>query len=86
MQIQKLTKDKFKVIISADTETSHEVTLEDQYWIQLTDQKITKEDLIKLSFEFLLEKESNQTILSSFDLKQISDYFPEFEIKIKETF
>ena len=40
-------------------------------------------ELIKKSFEFLLERESKESILSSFDLPVISRYFPEYERVIK---
>ena len=36
------------------------------------------------AFEFLLERESNNSILSQFDLKVISSYFPEYEKEIKK--
>ena len=42
------------------------------------------ENLIKASFEFLLERESNNSILSQFDLKVITHYFPEYEKEIKK--
>jgi len=35
--------------------------------------------LIEKSFEFLLERESNTSILRSFDLPVIQRYFPEYE-------
>ena len=34
--------------------------------------------IIKKSFEFLLERESNESILRSFDLEEIENYFPEY--------
>ena len=54
----------------------------------MTNKKISKLKLIELSFEFLLKRESNTSILSAFELSIINNYFPEFEneitIKIKE--
>jgi len=35
------------------------------------------------SFRFLLERESNTSILSSFDLPVIDRYFPEYEQEIR---
>ena len=35
--------------------------------------------LVERSFDFLLERESNRTILSTFDLSVIQRYFPEYE-------
>jgi hypothetical protein len=37
------------------------------------------EELLQDSFRFLLEREPNTSILSSFDLPLISHYFPEYD-------
>ena len=36
-------------------------------------------DLVKRSFEFLLAREANTSILREFDLSTIERYFPEYE-------
>ena len=41
------------------------------------------EELLRASFEFLLEREPNTSILSSFDLPVIGKYFPEYEQEIE---
>jgi len=41
-------------------------------------------DLVRRSFEFLLERESNASILRSFELPEISRYFPEYERQIEK--
>ena len=41
------------------------------------------EDLLRESFRFLLEREPNSSILSSFDLPLIGRYFPEYEQEIR---
>ena len=41
------------------------------------------EELLKESFRFLLERESNTSILASFDLPLIGSYFPEYERQIR---
>jgi hypothetical protein len=43
---------------------------------------MSPEDLVKKSFEFLLEREPKESILRSFNLKIISNYFPEYEKEI----
>jgi hypothetical protein len=40
------------------------------------------EDLVRRSFEFLLEREPKESILGSFDLPLIGRYFPEYEATI----
>jgi hypothetical protein len=41
------------------------------------------EELLRESFQFLLERESNTSILPSFDLPVIGRYFPEYEQEIR---
>ena len=41
------------------------------------------EKLLEESFRFLLERESNTSILGSFDLPVIGRYFPEYEREIR---
>jgi len=42
------------------------------------------ESLIEASFEFLLEREPKESILSSFDLPVIERYFPEYAGDVRE--
>lgn len=44
------------------------------------------EDLVRRSFEFLLEREPRTSILREFDLPVIERYFPEFEREIRREF
>jgi len=43
------------------------------------------EDLVKRSFEFLLAREANTSILREFDLSTIERYFPEYAREIRRT-
>ena len=71
---------KYLVTISEDSsKTSHQVTLSDEYYQRLTGGLRAREDFIKASFEFLLEREGKEAILASFDLAEIQKYFPEYE-------
>jgi len=71
------------IIKEGDSRTEYLVTLDDEYYQNLTDEKISKEELIKRSFEFLLMRESKESILSIFNVRIIKNYFPEYEGKIK---
>lgn len=44
----------------------------------------TVEELLVASFRFLLEREPNTSILRSFDLPVIAEYFPEYKREIRE--
>lgn len=54
--------------------------------MKLTAGKISPDALIEKSSEFLLERESNSSILSRFDLPVIGCYFPEYEKTIVKRF
>ena len=75
--------DLFEVTVHSKTKSRHSVTLSDEYANKLVAGKITKNQLIRFSFEFLLEREPNTSILKSFDLHEITNYFPEFQSSVK---
>jgi len=84
IEVKKKNEQEFLVTIEEKGSSSeHTVSLDDDYYQNLTDGKTSKEELIKKSFEFLLERESKESILSKFDLRIIKNYFPEYEKEIK---
>ena len=42
----------------------------------------TREEFIRDSFRFLLEREPKESILEEFNIEEIKKYYPEFEDKI----
>ncbi|MEX2014820.1 MAG: hypothetical protein WD885_02700 [Candidatus Saccharimonadales bacterium] len=62
----------------------YRVTFTDEYYKKLTSEKISPEELVRKSFEFLLEREGPESILSEFDLPTIQKYFSEYEAKISK--
>ena len=82
--IKELSDVEFQVTVNAKNPTSHHVTLTDDTHQNLTNGKVNKEELIEFSFNFLLEREPNTSILSSFKLSVISEYFPEYIKTSKE--
>ena len=81
--ITELSKDKFEITVNADQITKHVVSVTDQMLLKLTNNKISKEELLNFSFNFLLEREPNTSILSKFDIIVISKYFPEYILKVE---
>tara|TARA_B000000557_G_scaffold249967_1_gene235885 strand:- start:53 stop:322 length:270 start_codon:yes stop_codon:yes gene_type:complete len=81
--ITELSKDKFEITVNADQLTKHVVSVTDQMLLNLTNNKISKEELLNFSFNFLLEREPNTSILSKFDIIVISKYFPEYISKVE---
>jgi hypothetical protein len=54
------------------------------YYMDLTERgRIIPEEFVKKSFEFLLDRESKDSILQQFDVAKINDYFPEYEKEMK---
>ena len=74
----------YQVTIENGSTTQHTVTLTPEYWQKLTGGRVPAETLIQKSFEFLLDRESNTSILRSFELPVIQRYFPEYERTIGE--
>jgi hypothetical protein len=80
IDVEKKDKDTFKVKVEeGGSQSSHTVTVGDDYYEKLTCKQYSKEALVKKSFEFLLARESKESILSSFNLQVINNYFPEYE-------
>ena len=71
-------QDTFEVVVTMQSNTTHSVTISDAIHTQLTNGKISKETLLEKSFEFLLEREPNTSILSQFKIEVISKYFPDY--------
>jgi hypothetical protein len=84
IEVEKIDKSKFRVrVTESGSDTTHDVTLSPQDYTKLTNGKVEAEQLVRRSFEFLLEREPKESILTRFDLSVISRYFPEYEREIK---
>ncbi|PIS29692.1 MAG: hypothetical protein COT43_03230 [Candidatus Marinimicrobia bacterium CG08_land_8_20_14_0_20_45_22] len=84
IEVSRKSEQEFAVVVTErGSKTKHVVTLDDEYYQNLRAGKITKEELIKRSFEFLLARESKESILTAFNLRIIKKYFPEYESKIR---
>ena len=84
--ITELSKDKFEITVKANQITKDFVYVTDEMLFNLTKNKISKKELLNFSFNFLLERETNTSILSSFDLTVISKYFPEYTKKVSDKY
>ena len=83
VSIRKLDESTFEVAVQGSTPTTHIVTVAQDYATRLIGGNVPIERLIRCSFEFLLEREPNTSILRRFDLTVISHYFPEYERVIR---
>ena len=64
--VEEINKNEFKVSVESIQETIHFVKLSDDYFNELTRGIKTKIDLIHYSFNFLLKREPNTSILGCF--------------------
>jgi len=63
----------------AGGETQHEVTMTQSTYETLTGSQVSPASCVEAAFEFLLEREPQESILTSFDITTISTYYPDFE-------
>ncbi len=89
--VQDLDSDNHQFSFRVDVEegdslTTHLVELDRDEYQNLTDGKISPKELIQCSFEFLLERESKESILNRFNVSVISRYFPEYSSEILKYF
>ncbi len=85
IEVEKFDASRFRVrVIEGGSESSHQVTLNSKDCARLAGATAKPEELIRKSFEFLLEREPKESILSRFDLSVIGRYFPEYEGEIKK--
>ena len=71
----------YRVTVRQARTTVHEVTVDPEVKERLAP-GLPTEQLLRASFQFLLEREPNTAILKRFELPLIGRYFPEFESEI----
>ena len=82
--VKSINDTTFEITVREISTTVHEVTVDSDYYEKLTGGQQTAKVLVEKSFEFLLERESNTSILRTFNLSDIQSYFPEFEKTIRK--
>jgi hypothetical protein len=79
IRVENTGAGSFQVTVEGASTTMHSVTVTPEYLQKVTGGRASAETLIEKSFEFLLERESNTSILRAFDLTVIQRYFSEYE-------
>jgi hypothetical protein len=82
VSVKKLDDLTFEVTVEGGTLTTHIVTVQPHYETKLSGGRVPTERLVSRSFDFLLAREQNTSILRRFDLSVIAQYFPEYEHEI----
>lgn len=78
IEVKKINDGLYEVLITHDGTTSHLITLNQNDYEKYSHNQSAPEELINASFRFLLDRESNQSILKKFALSVIENYFPEY--------
>jgi hypothetical protein len=80
IRVEEKNSNMFKVTVEeGGSRTTHTVEVDDSYNQKLTGGSISKTELVEKSFQFLLEREPKESIMSRFDLPTIQRYFSEYE-------
>jgi len=69
-------------VADGESQSMHEVTVDEGTVTSLAWEE-SLEELIRRSFDFLLQREPKESILASFELSEISRYFPEYSREIR---
>jgi hypothetical protein len=90
MRVTEIGQDKnswtFMVEIGrGDGLNEYMVILDREYWTRLTNRRVEPEELVKVTFHFLLEKEPKELILKKFNISDVQGHFPGYEIEVKRS-
>ena len=83
ISIEKQNDNVFEVTVADSVTTTHTVTVTDQSLTDLAGDNTTKTELLEFSFNFLLDREPNTSILSSFDINVISRHFSDYRDEVR---
>jgi len=83
IEVETVAEGDYRVrVVEGASESTHRVTLKPVDFERIAAGKAAPEELVRRSFEFLLEREPKESILARFDLPLIARYFPEYENEI----
>lgn len=84
IDVEVAAEEEFRVRVTEGNSTStHRVTVSTRDYDRIAACKISRQELVKRSFEFLLEREPKESILAQFDLSVIGRYFRDYESEMK---
>ncbi|AKR43898.1 hypothetical protein [Methylophilus sp. TWE2] len=78
IEVTETSPNSFSVTVHGSHVTTHQVSVKPDYASELIGATQNIAELVSASFKFLLDRESNTSILRSFDLSVIERYFPEY--------
>tara|TARA_B110000503_G_scaffold81397_1_gene124490 strand:+ start:1062 stop:1331 length:270 start_codon:yes stop_codon:yes gene_type:complete len=78
VEVQKISSTTFIVTVIANKQTAHNVTMSKEFFNKFSAYQVSECDFIKHSFEFLLDREPNTSIMREFNILIIGNYFPDY--------
>ena len=82
--VRRKNQSTFQVEVKEGTSKTVHAVKADPTDIEKYGGRVSAEHLIKKSFAFLLEREPKESILSTFELSVIEQYFPEYPKEIRQ--
>jgi len=82
ISVKHLGGDEWEVSVQGTVMTHHRVRVAKADLARFSEGR-SADELLRESFRFLLEREPNTSILTSFDVPLIGRYFPEYEQEIR---
>jgi hypothetical protein len=84
IEVERLGDGAFRVrVTEGASQSSHRVTLQSGDYDRLAKGAVEPAELVRRSFEFLLEREPKESIHAQLDMSEIGRYFPQFEREIQ---
>lgn len=80
INILEIDRNNFEVEINSKDKTIHKVYFSDDFFKNYDKKFKSKKDIVFKSFQFLLKREKNTSILKTFNIQVIKNYFPEYKI------
>ena len=84
VQVEPISSNTFRVTIDKGVTTTHEVHLSEDTALKLGGRLNEPRAIVEAAIDYLLEHESNTSILRNFDVKDIGVYFPDYEEEVRK--
>lgn len=84
IRIEPVGANEFEVVVDEDGSiTKHRVTIQRETLDEWGIPAVDGEELLRISFEFLLAREPKESIMPAFGLRTIARYFPEYPKELR---
>jgi hypothetical protein len=82
IKVTALRENRYEVIVEDEyTSSNHIVEMSEDFYNELQTES-SPEEVIRRSFDFLLDREPKEAILQRFNIKVIESFFPEYKEEV----